>query len=331
MHVRGCESASLSGTHSALQSPFWATFKAQHGWQAHAFSITDEDRVTDLLVLTRRLFGPFSVAYVPFGPDGVAFEQLYDLALQLKRLLPRSVFALRLDLPFGAPLRQSYHPFCPCRHSVQPEATIRIDLRDGYPALRASYRMRARRSLRRLEEAGLVIEESRGLGAHFETFYALYRHTAEREGFLPRSRSYLESLVVSGSDGQVSLISASLAGSMVAAIIVLYGQREAIYLIGASRRLDSLSPSYALQDRAIKVACERNLLWYDLYGVGGPDGRDRHLASLEHFKRSFGGSRVERPATMDLPYRTLLWRLYRFAEGVRMLLIGARRALRRAL
>ena len=329
MQVRGCDVTSLSRSHSALQTPLWAAVKEEHGWHAYGFTIERGGRVSDLLVLSRTLAGPFAMAYIPFGPDDIGLGELASLAEALKPLLGRHTFVLRVDLPFTAPVCTDYGPWVPCPHSIQPEATIRMDLSPGYDAIIKAYHERARRALKKCRQHNLLVDEWRGEAGVFDSFCELYRHTAEREGFFPRSRSYLATLVGSGGEGDIRLLTATLSGELVAAIIVLFSEREALYLIGASRRLEGISPSYALQDRAIAMACERGCTVYDLYGVGGPDGRDGHLASLELFKRSFSGVRIERPPTLDWAYRPLLWRLFRVAEGLRYALLRLRRSLRR--
>lgn len=330
VNVSEIDVKSLSASHCALQTPLWAAIKEEHGWSAQAFTVERGGQVTDLLVLSRPLIGPFSMAYIPFAPPGFGGDELRALATTLRGYLPAYSFVLRIDLPFGSPRDADYRPLVPCRRSIQPEATIRMDLGAGYEAVRAAYHGRARRALKRSAAASLSITEYHGEGHTFDQFYELYRHTAEREGFFPRSRPYLATLVGDGSNSGLCLLTASLDGEMVGAIIVLFSQDEALYLIGATRRLEGISPSYALQDRAIALACERGCSVYDLYGVGGPEGRDAHLASLELFKRSFGGTRIERPPTMDWPYHPLIWRLYRCAEGVRYAMLRLRRSLRRA-
>ncbi len=331
MQVNRCDVSALSGAHSALQTALWAAIKEAHGWSAHAFTIERGGRSVDLLVLVRPIFASRQVAYIPFGPPGIEGDELVQLGERLQALLPAAVFALRLDLPFGSQrLPVESHRCIPCRTSIQPEATIRMDLSGGYEAVRRAYHQRARRALKKIETTALSISEYRGEPELFDAFYALYRHTAEREGFLRRSRAYLATIVGDGSDSRVRLFTAVLDGSLAAAIIVIFSACEALYLIGASRRIEGISPSYALQDRAIREACVRGCAVYDLYGVAGPEGRAAHLASLELFKRSFGGERVERVPTMDMPYKRGVWRLFRSAERIRFFAVRVRRALRRA-
>ena len=133
--------------------------------------------------------------------------------------------------------------FFPCHTSIQPEATIRMDLCGGYDAVRRLYHERAKRALKKIASTELTIEEYHGERELFDEFYALYRHTAEREGFFSRSRAYLSTLVNDGSNQRIRLFAARLNGSLVGAIIVLFSDAEALYLIGASRRVEGISPS----------------------------------------------------------------------------------------
>lgn len=325
MDIRAKEVKSLSMGSSVMQSPLWALLKSQHHWQAHAFTIEVGGQVSDLLVLTRPLAGRWSLAYIPHGPTADHAMDLSLLADGLASHLGKNVFALRIDLPPKSVNALPSPPFIPCRSSIQPEATVRINLSGGYEETRAHYRSRAKRALKANAAAALHIDQQ----CSFDEFYTLYCETGEREGFFVRSKEYMQSLIEAG-DG-VQMLCAHLDGKLVGAVVLLLTDYEALYLYGASARLKGLSPSYSLQDRAIQLACEAGCAVYDLHGVGEAGTRSEHLASLELFKRSFGGERIVRPATADWPYRRGIWRLYRGAEWVRMKRVEIRRERRRAL
>lgn len=324
MDIRAKEVTSLSMGNAVMQSPLWALLKGQHHWQAHAFTIDTGGQVSDLLVLTRPLAGRWTLAYIPHGPAAEHSMDLSLLAGGLASHLGRDVFALRIDLPPKSVNTLPSPPFIPCRSSIQPEATVRIDLSGGYEAVRTHYRSRAKRALKANAAASLVIDQE----CSFDDFYALYSETGKREGFLVRSKEYMRSIVET-EDG-VHMLCAHLDGKLVAALVLLFTDYEALYLYGASARLEKISPSYSLQDRAIQIACEKGCAVYDLHGVGEAGTKSGHLASLELFKRSFGGERITRPTTADWPYRKGVWRLYRAAEWVRQRQVEIRREKRRS-
>jgi lipid II:glycine glycyltransferase (peptidoglycan interpeptide bridge formation enzyme) len=301
---------------SALQGPFWATVKKAGGWEAHPMLIEEGGQRFTLLVLVRRIVGPFTLAYVPFGPSAPLIEQLEALSLSLSSML--GVYAIRWDLGWKQVL-PPLNGLIACRQSIQPEATIRIPLDGGYEQVRTAYRKRARRAISRSQGEGVQIRLWAGEPAFFDAFYCLYRETAERAGFFPRGRAYLRSLIRTVKTERGSLLLALHNEEVVGGAIILFGVKEAIYLVGGSQRERSLSPSYALQDEAIRLACEAGCHIYDLYGVAGPGGRGAHLASLGLFKRSFGGEEVTRPPSADFVLKPVVWRLFRCGEYLRNL------------
>ncbi len=118
-------------------------------------------------------------------------------------------------------------------------------------------------------------------------------------------------------DVQCKLLLATEKQKIVGGIIVLFSPSEALYLYGASLRQDAVSCSHLLQDYAIRLACEKHCLFYDLYGIPGPKGRGSHLAGLEIFKLSFGGQPYYRTPSTDYVYSFLPWKVYAILELVR--------------
>lgn len=331
MDIRAIDYKKFTCTGSVMQSSFWAALKHGIGWKPYAFEITHDGLVFPLLVLVKQVMPLFQLSYIPFGPPttvlGLAQEEqlLRQLARQLRKLLPRSVFALRFDLPFDEPDDQNVMiidglRFKTCRESVQPEGTVRINLTKGYETVVSMYRDRAKRALRKGGQA-FQLGLWNGDTPSFKRWYDVYLETARRDGFSVRSAKYLRALLsldgkVNG-DVQCKLLLATENGKIVGGIIVLFSQKEAMYLYGASLRIDSLSCSHMLQDYAIRMACEKGCTVYDLFGIPGPKGRGSHLESLELFKLSFGGHPYYRTPTTDYLYLYLPWRLYSIAELMR--------------
>lgn len=107
---------------SFLQTPFWAEFKAQHGWKYTRYSLKIESenkldheiafKEAECAVLTREFGkGPlrFTLAYIPLFPS-VPFENipaeeqniefsnmLNDIAKALKTVLPKNTLCIRFD------------------------------------------------------------------------------------------------------------------------------------------------------------------------------------------------------------------------------------------
>nr|WP_319776058.1 peptidoglycan bridge formation glycyltransferase FemA/FemB family protein [uncultured Sphaerochaeta sp.] len=330
MRIQKIATSELSPSNTVFQSSFWAEVKQRSRWNSYAFSVEMESSVFTLLVLVKQMAPFCSLAYIPFGPplSSLKLSQvgvfLEDLAKQIQRLLPKGVFALRYDLPFEEVNDQNVMTFHTRRlrtleQSVQPEGTVRIDLRWGYHAVTLGYRERAKRALRKADQA-FQVRVHEGDEESFLAWYDVYLETARRDGFSPRSKKYLRSLMMLSHDESMftsQLLLAYEDKKIVGGIIVLFSPSEALYLYGASLRFDGISCSYILQDLAIRLACERKCEVYDLYGIPGPKGRASHLAGLEIFKRSFGGQPYYRSPSTDYLYNRLTWHCYMFFETIR--------------
>ncbi len=111
--AQGMEGGTAVPPSSFLQTPFWATFKASHGWSPLFFVVSHEGdadpsfRDIFLTVLVRPLFRVASIAYVPLGPDvsepaGSARELFLDeLARALRPYVPSNTLFIRFDPPWG--------------------------------------------------------------------------------------------------------------------------------------------------------------------------------------------------------------------------------------
>lgn len=289
-----------------LQSPYWAALKSAHGWQARAFRLPHDT----LLVLTRTFLHHFTLAYVPFGPSGNV--SLRELGAALRSSLPRTTFLIRYDLPYGSACDAS--GTVPAFASIQPDATVLLDLSGGYEEVRKGYRQRARRQLKKSLPL-LSIRLWDGSPSVFDRWYSLYEETGRRDGFSIRGRDYLGDVL--GIDTPLvhtKLFLAWMGDELVGGTILLYGPEEAIYLFGASARLKECTASHALQDAMVRYACGLGIPRYDFYGCSASDGRGAHLASLDLFKTSFGGRRVDRRPTLDLPLMPWAYRAYALLE-----------------
>ena len=111
--VRPAAPGSLDAGDELLQSGFWAGFKAEHGWKAHAFAVEGLGDPFGMLVLSRTLLRRFTLAYIPFGPVRDPLSGRGELLSALAR-------ALRPHLP--APRSFSGSTFPGRKRARIPEA-----------------------------------------------------------------------------------------------------------------------------------------------------------------------------------------------------------------
>jgi len=169
-----------------------------------------------------------------------------------------------------------------------------------------------------------------------DSFYRIYRETAERDRISIHSKTYYAALFEEAEKHgiDVRLYIASHEDEDIAGIITLFRGTEAVYLYGASvNHKRNLMAPYALQWKAIQDAKAAGCLFYDFYGIPPkpPEEEPNHpMAGLYRFKTGFigeggsktgsntaGGKIVRRPGCYDYPCRVPAAALYKAAEKIR--------------
>ena len=346
------DSSDFFTKNNPFQSHFWGSVKKASGWKPLYFLYYPEsgkqDRGYPFLVLEKRLFHILPIFYIPFGPDifekkqynspGISTtfdtEAITAIGKALRKWIsPFSIF-IRFDLPWGVMLSLEAHKPAEeksgkiladlriCPYAIQPEATYQIDLQQSLDMLFSNFRTRCRRYIKKGIEQ-LIIRDWNGDKHTAESWYNLYCHTAERDGFSPRSKHYINTLLELGKDKRedvkVVLFLAYKDAEMRGGIIVMYTEQEGVYLLGASRIDKNIpSSSYLLQWHAIQFLKKQGCITYDLFGVPKMNSSDTHLAGLELFKSSFGGKYIEREKSIDVIGCKPLYHLYSFLEQIRI-------------
>ncbi len=307
-----CDELPLSGHPLATRQ--WAEIKQWNGWDAHPFLIPS--LMCSILLLSRKV-GPFRIGYVPYADLPHADELLLDQAARAMTVSCGYTFTfIRFDLAYSLRCETGSLPASSVyrrRFSIQPRSTVLIELGDDIDTARSHYAKRARRALRKAREADADTFLWGGDEQQFDSWYRLYLSTAQRDGFLPRSRAYLAHVL--RQDGS-RLFIALQSGRMVGGIITLESENQLLYLFGATEKGLTFPAGYLLQDAAISYACDSGLSTYDLHGIGF-DEHD-HLSSLNLFKTSFGGEVVTREGSMDVSLSPFLYLIYRTAENFRL-------------
>jgi lipid II:glycine glycyltransferase (peptidoglycan interpeptide bridge formation enzyme) len=351
------EITALDESDELLQSGFWGHFKQRHGWRALSLEATvcgppdtppaegippargipptqgaptaqDPCRFL-LLVLTRRLFRLWTLAYVPFGPvrdPGTARgDFLLSLAAAIRPHLPRNTFLLRYDLPWEkrgeAPDAGAVRRVRKAASDIQPPSTVLVDLTPPEERILASMKPKTRYNIRLAERKGVTV--ARGAPADIDEWYRIYRETSLRDGIAIHEKAYYADLLSAcgygGRSPAVSLLLAHHGGELLAGNVVIFWRGTAVYLTGASasaRR--NLMPTYALQWSAMREARGAGCAVYDLYGIPARPDPGHPMFGLYQFKTGFSDRIVERWGTWDVPCRRPAFLLYSLAEAARM-------------
>jgi len=333
----------------------WAEFKSRFGWKTSFFLIDwfeDGKIKTPLLVLSRKLIPGFSFAYIPWGPSMPpsqfsAEERAHAAAVlsrKMKHLLSRNTVFLRFDFPWyyldgdenlineNTLLKKA--GFIPAAANVQPPDTVIIDLKKSCDEILSSMKSKWRYNISLAEKKGVTVKQRES--CDLEIFYNLLKETALRDGIAVHGYNYYKTLFdlcenQKKEKHSVKLYTASHEGETLAAIVVLFRGKDAVYLYGASsNNKRNLMCPYVLQWKAMNDAKEAGCESYDLFGIPPDDNPNHPMAGLYRFKTGFGGQIIHRIGSSDFIYKKLFYVLFRSAEKLRKKLFDLKKTSHKA-
>jgi lipid II:glycine glycyltransferase (peptidoglycan interpeptide bridge formation enzyme) len=316
----------------------WGDVRAAGGWRPIRLAIgpSQEEPVAGAQLLLRRLpLVDWHLAYVPRGPVGRLDDPLVRDAMEgALRVLARAerIATIRADpearpdSPYGSALLASPWRGAP---KVQPPTTRVIDLTLGEAALRAGLKRKHRQYVNKAERDGIRIERfdgatpARNVRPALADFNRIYRHTAERAGFVARRPSYYERVWSAfAPNGHVRLAFAVKQGERVATLFhFLCGERAVESYGGMTDAGAEARANYLLKWSAISDFAHDGFRVYDMWGLA--------TGGIRQFKEGFGGTEVEYVGARDLPLRgpvDLVLRIaipaYGLAQRARLVLAG---------
>ena len=346
--VKEIDKSEHTNDRSFLQTPFWCSFKARHGWTYRRFLIDGEE----CAVLNRSfLKGFFSIAYIPLFPrlentrEDLA-STLCDIAVSLKPFLPENTIAVKFDpdIIFDSPesrdefnlktvssVKKLHLNIRKNKVDIQPPDSTQVDLTLSTDDILEKMHSKWRYNIRLSERKGVTIKKYTGdslnLSEKVDRFYELTKETNARDGNSSHAKSYYLDLlkysaerIKEGEDCPlVTLYIAEHEGDEIASIMTLFSHDEAIYLYGASsNKKRNLMPNHLLQWTAMQDAKNYGSKYYDMYGMP-PEGKNENhpMHGLYMFKANFGGKNIHRAGTYDVPLKKTVYKLFNLAEKSR--------------
>jgi peptidoglycan pentaglycine glycine transferase (the first glycine) len=319
---------------SYLQLSGWARVKAVNGWAARRVLVPGAD--SGVQVLLRRP-GPLPWAF-GYAPRGPVLERWDAESLQALTAAVRADLAgarashLRIDpeVERGAgpdedgavaeALRAAgWSPAPP----IQPLSTRVIDLSADESALWGDLRKKWRQYVNKARSGGVRIVDAGP--ERFEQFYAIYRETADRAGFLIRAASaYRDVWDAYAPAGRARLLFAELPdGTPVATLFLVRAGTRVVEPYGGMTRAGADSrANYLLKWEAIRSSRAAGAMTYDLWGLAHP--------GIAHFKTGFGGREVHYIGAWDLVLDRLGRATYGAAVRARVRIERTRHGLRGA-
>lgn len=300
-----------------LQSSAWGELKARFGWHVYRLALVRDGTIlAGAQMLIRPLPLGWRLAYIPRGP--VAEPSDPDTVMRLLDALGRAAqtrhaFVLKIEPNW---LEQEANPFAafPTGHiapSIQPRATLHLDLTRDLDTILAQMKSKWRYNIRLAERKGVTVRA--GNAADLATFYRLLEITSARDRFAIHSPEYYRTAFeLFTARDWARLFVAEYAGEALAMIFVTAFGAEAIYLYGASSNAHrERMPNHALHWAAIQWAHARGCTRYDLWGLGATTEVDARAAhGLYQFKQGFGGQLVHYLATRDVIFSHWRYALY---------------------
>jgi len=319
---------------SYLQLSGWARVKAVNGWSARRLLAAGDGGAHGAQVLLRRPGPlPWAFAYAPRGPvlerwdaDGVARltglvrAGLGDARVSHVRIDPEIERGAGPDeggAVTAALAACGWTPAAP----IQPVATRVIDLGADEDALWGDLRKKWRQYVNKARTGGVRVVDA-GVERLGE-FYAIYRETADRAGFLIRAESaYRDVWDAFGPSGHARVLFAELAdGRPVATLFLVRAGSRVVEPYGGMTEAGADSrANYLLKWEAIRSSKERGATTYDLWGLAHP--------GIAHFKTGFGGREVAYVGAYDLVLDAFGRRTYSVALRARVRVARLRHGLR---
>ena len=305
---------------SVLQQWAWGAFKERHGWHV----ARDAGDGFAVQMLLKRRFG-VTIGYVPRGPavdwhDGDAVSACFGT---LDARCKREGVALALiepDAMLPADFDSQRYGLSPSNLSVQPLRTIIVRCDRDDDALLAAMKQKTRYNVRLAAKRGVTVRQ--GSVDDLPAFWALLQTTAARDAFGVHTLDYYADLLrFFPPPDHGALLCAEYGGAIVAAVLLLRGGPQAIYLGGASSDTHrEHMPTYALQYAALQWARDAGCTYYDLWGIPPTDappdaaqGEQQNvrdgLWGVYRFKQGFGGDVVSYPGIFVRRYRPVIGRI----------------------
>ena len=197
-------------------------------------------------------------------------------------------------------------------YATHPRRSWVLDITPDEETLLAGMHEKWRYNVRLAGRKGVQVREGSG-PADVDTFYRLYRETADRDGiFIHGQQHYSDFLRLYGERDAAALLLAEYESTPIAALIVARCGPVATYMFGASSNQQrNRMPNHLLQWTAIRWARAHSCSLYDFRAIAEVLEPDEDMYSLYTYKRGFGGYSQFTLETHDLPLSAPLYWMYR--------------------
>lgn len=191
--------------------------------------------------------------------------------------------------------------------NIQPQKTLILDITKPEEELLKQMHSKTRYNIRLAKKKNIEIKKDKN---KFEEFWRLLQQTTKRDGFRPHPKEYYRKMLeVPG----VELFVAEYQDKVIAANIVVFYKKTAIYLHGASDyKYRNLMATHLLQWHQILEAKKQSCAEYDFWGIN-----ERKWPGVTKFKKGFGGKEIIYLGAYDLVFQPTWYKIYQLARKLR--------------
>ncbi len=253
--------------------------------------------------------------YFPYGPIAAPeidyAECLRIFAAELKNKYKNLIF-LRIE-PKNA--LKVPDPQIAASNNLNPHQTLLLDISQGDEKLLAGMHPKTRYNIKVAQKHGVEVKVLQELPRGDNIFL----QTARRAGIRGFPDDYYKQIVgyfSTDKNIKASLYAAFHGQDMLAANIILWWNKTAVYLFGgsASGEKRNMMAPYLLQWQAIKDARAAGMEKYDFWGVETDPKHPWH--GFSRFKLGFGGDVIQYQGTHDFIYQRAWYNVYTILRKV---------------
>ncbi len=175
-----------------------------------------------------------------------------------------------------------------------------------------------RRKLRKAAKNDITIETTQD-PTIIEDYYSLELAHAERQGYVPFSKSFLgKQFAAFMENDEAIMYIAKKDGEILAMNFMIFYGNEASYHYGISSDLGTrYSAAPLLHMEAMREARKRGIIRYNLWGIVAPDDTKHRFYGVSEFKRSFGCDELKYTPAHDLVLNPAKYQLTKLIETIR--------------
>ncbi len=191
--------------------------------------------------------------------------------------------------------------------NIQPKKTWVLDIIKSEEELLKQMHYKTRYNIQLAQRKGIKTRISKNKLQHFEDFWKLIQQTTKRDGFRAHSKEHYKKLL---EIPEIELFVAEFNGKIIVANLVVFYEKTAIYLHGASDyQQRNLMAAPLLQWEQIKEAKRRGCEKYDFWGID-----EKKWPGVTRFKKSFNGEEIVYLGAYDLIFRPVWYKIYKIAK-----------------